>query len=95
MKMKNRLAGAGVDVEDGAVALLVDTILACELLCHLKHVGKKRAVFRNGVVQRRDVKTWADQQVNRSLRPDVLEREDLVVFINLLRRRLACDDPAK
>jgi len=95
MEMVNRLPRACVYVEYGSVSLLVNTELLGELLGGLKDVADQRAVFRGDVVERRNMLMWADQQMNRSLWAYVLERENDVVIVNLLRRRFALDDPAK
>lgn len=95
MKMKNGLPGARIHVENSAVSLLVNPKLLGNLLGSCKDVLKERTVLGQCVIQRRDVKTRTDQHVNRSLRADVLERKNEVVFIDLLRRRFAGNDLAE
>jgi hypothetical protein len=52
-------------------------------------------VRRPDVRELLDVPAGDDEDVSRRLRGDVLEREDRLVLIDLLRRDLAGDDPAE
>ena len=93
--MKNGLPRSRVHIENGSVPLLVNRSLRCDSLRHLKHMGEEWSMFGEGVIQRRNVNTRTDQHVNRSLRSDVFECEHAIVFVDLLRRRLAADDFAE
>src|SRR6266581_4670429 len=83
---------AGVD--DGAKAI-GRARLAREAPAHREHPAERLLVARIGVVQRRQMRLWHDQEVHRRLRPDVVEGHHLRVVVDLRRRYLAARDLAK
>src|SRR6185295_14775369 len=62
---------------------------------HGEHLAECGLVGGLRVVERRDVRLRHEQDMHRRLRPDVVERDHLVVLVHLLRRDLAADDLAK
>src|SRR5258706_6816831 len=60
-----------------------------------EHLAERRLVGGLRVVERRDVRFRHEQDMHRRLRADVVERDHLVVLVDLLRRDLAADDFAK
>src|SRR5687768_7789422 len=94
MNMIHLLMGHPAVVDDGAEAI-GGAGIAREAPGHGKHLAKRRLMGGLRVVQRRDVHLRDDQQVNRRLRADVVECHHFGVVVDLLRRDLAADDPAK
>src|SRR5712664_1154927 len=83
---------AGVD--DGAKAV-ARARLPRQAPAHREHPAERLLVARIGVVQRRQMHFRHDQEVDRRLRPDVVEGHHLRVVVDLLRRYLAARDLAK
>jgi outer membrane protein insertion porin family len=93
--MVNRLARTGVHVEYRAVSLLVDIRLHRKFFGNLEHLADERIVFRHQVIQCRNVLLGHDQEMDRSLRPKILECHHEVVFMHKVCGCIAFDDPAK
>ena len=94
-----------VDVVDGLSALLVavhhhaETFLAALLpgqaLGDEEHVSGQQPVFFAQVGEGGNVLLGDDQEMHRRLRADVVEGDDLIVFVELARRDLPGGDLAK
>ena len=72
VQVKDRLSGAGTDVEDGAVSLL-DLALAGYLGGGEMAAADDFCVAGLGLFQSRKMFFWNDQDVGRGLRLDVFE----------------------
>ena len=92
--MKDRLTCAGADIEDGAVSLL-DVALAGDLGGGEVAATDDFGISGLGFVQSGKVSLRDDQHVCGRLRADVFEGEDMLVFVNFLRRNLAGQDAAE
>ena len=91
----NGLARARVHVENRAIPLLMDLELLGQFLSNLEHVSDQGIIFRQKIIERRDVFPRTDQQVNRRLWTEVPECHHEVVLIHKLGRCLTPDDSAK
>src|SRR5277367_2996364 len=81
MEMEDGLAGAGAIVEDGAIA--VEKIaFSGELRGHQMQFADHRLVFMCRIVQRNKMLSRDKQDVRRRLRADVLERENIWIFVD-------------
>jgi hypothetical protein len=93
--VKHCLPCMTVAVEHGAVAGMIDaTILgdACGLPDHRPNYG---IVIGGEVIQRRNVTLGNDEDMYRGFRLDVLERQQLVVFVHAFRGNFSSDNLAK
>ena len=63
--------------------------------CHRKQMPQQSCVLARGVRERHEMQAGDDQQVNRSLRRDVRERQHLLVLKDSGNRNLSVCDPAK
>src|ERR1700727_4096061 len=94
VQMKHRLSRAGSHVEDGAVSLF-DVALAGNLGGREMAAADDLRISRLGFFQSRKVFFRNDQNMCRSLRIDVFEGEDVIVFVNFLGGNFAADDTAE
>ena len=78
-----------------AIGIGVATLLQSELRGQGHHVAHQARMFRSQVHHRRDVQLGDDQEMNGSPGIDVVEREDVLVFVHLARGNLARNDFAK
>ena len=92
--MKNRLSGAGADVEDGAVSLL-DVALAGDMGGGEVAAADQFGVGSFGFFQSGKMFLGDDENVGGSLRVDIFEGEDVVVLENFLGGNFAADDAAE
>jgi len=90
--MIDRLAGLRIHIEDGSVAAIMHSELLREAPGDMKQARQQGVIFRRHVIQRRDVFLGAHQQMNGSLRTNVVKRNDGVVLIREVRRRFALRD---
>ena len=94
VQVKNGLAGAGTDVEHGAI-----TVLNLSLTRNIG--GREMALTDNfsvgafGFFQSRKMSFWNDEHMRGSLRVDVFESKDVLVFVDLLRGNFAADKAAE
>jgi outer membrane protein insertion porin family len=91
----NRLASARIHIEHRAIALLVDIRLHRKFLGHLEDLAYERIIFRHQVIQCRNVLLGHDQEMDRRLRPEVLECHHEVVFMHKVRGCITFDNPTK
>ena len=92
--MKDRLSGAGADVEDGAVSLL-DVALACDLGGGQVAAADDFGVGGLGLSQSGKMFFGNDENVRGRLRFDVFEGEDVFILVNFVGRDLAADHAAE
>lgn len=95
MDVVDRLARAGIHVEHGPVAFLLDTELLGQFLGNLKHMPDQRGVFRRDVVKCRDMFPGTNQKVHGRLGPEVFECHYEVVFVHKVGRSVTPDDSAE
>jgi outer membrane protein insertion porin family len=95
MNVVNRLARAGIHVENGAIALLMDVGLHRQFLGNLKHLSDKSVIFRREIVQCWDVLSGSDQEMHGRLGSKVFKCHYEVVLMHKFRRGVVSDDPAK
>jgi hypothetical protein len=62
---------------------------------HLKHLADERVVLRRQVIQRGNVLSGSNQQVDWRLRPQVLESNHKLILMDKLRLCIVSDDSAK
>ena len=94
MQVKYRLSGARTDVEYCPVSML-DISPACNFGGGEVAAPDKFRVFGLSLLQPGEVFFGNDQYVRGGLRMDVLEGENVVVFMDFLRGRFAAEDAAK
>jgi len=93
--VEDGLAGGFAGVDDHAVAVRREFQVARDLRGAQQHVSDDRVVLIGHLVERRDVFARNDEDVRRRLRVDVVERDDLVVFVHFFCRDLARRDAAE
>ena len=89
------LPGAAVAIEHRPVAVLRVPLILGDLCGARNQSAHHRRVPFLDVVQRRDVPAGDDEHMERRLRIDVLERQQLVVLVDDLRGDLAVGDLAE
>jgi hypothetical protein len=94
VEVKNGLASAGADVEDGAVSLL-DIALTGDLGGGEVAAADEFGVGGLGLLQSGKMFFGNDENVRGCLRVDVFEGEDVVVFVNFLGGNFAAEDAAE
>lgn len=72
-----------------------DSQLGCDVLDREEKILEDRRVFEAHIQYVGHVRFRNDEHVHRRLRADVAEREDTIVFENLLRGQGALDDFAE
>jgi len=92
--MKNRLTGAGADVDDGAVAIF-DGALASNVGRGDLALADDLCVLGLCLFQPRDVFLGNYEDVGRALRIQVFESENVVVFVDFSGRDFAAQQAAK
>jgi len=81
MEMEDGLAGAGAVVEDRAIAV-EQIALAGELRGNQMELADHRLILVRRVVERNKMFSRDKQDVRRRLRADVLERENVGIFVD-------------
>jgi hypothetical protein len=92
--MEHGLARSGTHVVDGAVAIL-DATLAPDFRSHELTITEYFGVLRLRRIESLNVLFGDDQHMGWSLRSDILENVNALVFIDLLRGDLPGDDFAE
>src|SRR5436190_12847591 len=95
MDVKDRLSRVPVRVEYRAVASGGDPALLRNRGGAPHDLSDERIIVRRQLVQRSDMAPWNDQNVRGRLRIDVVERDDVLVFVHDRRIDLAVDDSAE
>ena len=86
--MKHRLASFAVTVEDGAVPCVGVALLPRNGGCTPDHVANQQIVSGGKVVERRDVTSRDDENMERSLRVEILKGHEPIILIDDRRRNL-------
>lgn len=94
VQMKDGLAGAGADVEDGAVSVL-DIAPAGDFSGHQMTAPDDLCVFGLGFFQSDNMLFRNDQDMSGRLGPDVVKGDHVFIFMNFLRGTLASKNSAK
>jgi hypothetical protein len=94
VQMKDRLPCSRTDVEDSTVTML-DIVLAGDPSGHQMTTADDFGVGILSLFQTSKVPLGNDEDVRGCLRVDVFKRENVLVFVNLLRRNFAADDAAE
>ena len=93
--VEHRLAGISLAVEHETGTGFFDPQLLRDNLGAVKHLAHEFAIIRLHVHDSRDVALRHDQEVYRCLRGDVVEGENIVVFVDFLGRDFTLDDFAE
>src|SRR5512137_2052741 len=93
--VEDELPAVLVHVYHGPPARAGHAALSCNLRGHALHLPQERVVGGGQVVQGGDVPARHHQHVHRGLRVDVVEGDDVLVFVDQFRRDLPPDDPAE
>jgi hypothetical protein len=95
MEMENDLTRVWAIVGHHPVARFSDASLRCHLLNGTHKVAHQCRIPYWDLVEGRDVLLRDHQEVHRGLWVDILEGQDMVIFIDLGRRDLPPDDLTK
>ncbi|HEY1308954.1 MAG TPA: hypothetical protein VGF24_35675 [Vicinamibacterales bacterium] len=95
MDVKNRLSRSAVGVEHCPVPTLVVAVLPGERRGGAVHGTDERVVTRGEIIERGDVFARDDQRVQRGLRVDVGDGDELIVLMQEFARDLTRDDFAE
>ena len=93
--VEHRLAGISLAVEHKTGTAFFETEVLRDKLCTVEHLAHEFTIFRLHVHDSRDVALRHDQEVYRCLRGDVVEGENIVVFVDFLGRDFTLDDFAE
>jgi len=94
VQVKYRLPRALPGIEDGSIPAR-ELPLARQLRRHQQHLANDILIAWRGLVQRRKMFAWTDENVCRRLRIDILKREDFAVFEHHLDWNLFAPNLAK
>jgi len=94
VKVEDGLAGTRADVIHGPVSVL-DAALVRNFRRDEVRVADDLRVFRRSFLDADDVFLGNNEQVRGRLRANVFDREDMVVFVDLLRGDLPGEDVAE
>jgi hypothetical protein len=86
MQVKDRLAGFRVRIDNSSVSGSVNALLSGHAPHNGHHVAEKHLVLLQAVIERNNMFSRDDQQVNRSLGVDIMKGDAVLVFIGYLRR---------
>ncbi len=95
MNVIDNLSALLIDVEGHTVTRLIDPALTRNERRGSNHVSDEFAIAGAQIVHRRNVFLGNDENVRGSARADVLECENLIVFIYFRRRNIARNDVTK
>jgi len=95
MDVEDCLPGSTLRVEHRPIAFVRVSVFFCDSGRDSLHRSYQRIVVRGEIVQRGDVTTRDDQDMQRRLRVDIPNGDDLVVFMHEASRDLPCDDLAE
>ncbi len=82
MEMKHRLAGPRSVIDDGAEPFRIDVALARKLSRDGEEMSQEWFIFLFGFSERSDVLSRNQQEVDRGLGVQVLERYDGVILVD-------------
>ncbi len=83
MQVKNGLAAVGVRINDDAITVIGESLIACNCGRGQEQMSEQIFISLAGRVGRVDMPSRNDQDVRRRLRRDVVKGKALVVLINL------------
>jgi hypothetical protein len=89
MDVKHALAGFAIGIEDCAEPAISVPVLLCDRGRAAKHRADEPVVLGREMVERRNVRFRDEKHVEGSLRVDVRDDNDLVVFVDRFHRDLA------
>lgn len=95
VKMKDRLPGVGVRIDDDAVTAPSKTFLPRDFGGGQKQMSERFLMLRLRRIERREMLARNDQNVRRRLRADVVKCYAYIVFKNFRRRNFARNNFAK
>ena len=95
MDVEDRLTCFAIRVEHRPVAAIGVAVFPGDLRSRAMHGPNEAVVVRRQIVQRGDVSSRDDQHMQRRLRVDVFDRDQLIVLMHELSRNLAADDLAE
>lgn len=95
MNVEHRLSRAAVAVEHRAIALFTEPAFVREAGRATRHLSDQPIVCGSQIIQRRNVFPWDHQRMQRSLRVDVLNDDETIVFGEKRGRDFAGDNLAE
>jgi hypothetical protein len=95
MQVIDALAAILPAVPDEPVSRPGDPAVACHFRRHQDHVTGQGTIFANQIVKCRHVYTWDDEDVHRSLRAHVFDRNHLGVLVHVPCGDFTADDPTE
>lgn len=93
--MKHRLPGVPVAIEHQAISRVCEPAILGDLSGGKEQLSNARGICRSEIVHRLHVLQWNEEQMDRGLRADVLETQNLIVAVNDSRRELTIPNFAK
>lgn len=91
MNVEYSLTRFFIAIEDQTVSPAVNAIFLSQLLCYKDHISHEPGIFFFQIVDGRYHFFRNDQNVNISLRIDVIESNDLIIFVNNICRYFPVD----
>jgi hypothetical protein len=95
MKMKNDLPTSSFDIKKEFISGLFYSVVLGHAFSYPEHAGKDHAVLFGQVVYTPDVFPGNHQKVNRGMWMDILEDNDIGIFVYKLSRGAAFEDSAE
>ena len=92
MDLEHGLAAIAIAVHHDAVAVLIETLLLGVRRRRQSQTPYDFRMHRWHIVQCGEIRLRHEQHMHRRLRRDIVEREQMRVFVNDLRRYLAAQD---
>ena len=93
--MEHRLPGVAVAIEYQSIPFVRITAIPGNLSGSKEQLSNARGICRSEIVHRLHVLQWNEEQMDRGLRADVLETQNLIVAVNDSRRELTIPNFAK
>jgi len=93
--MKNRLPGVAVAIENQSIPFLRIPAIPGDVSGSKEQLSNARGICRSEIVHRLHVLQWNEEQMDRGLRANVLETQNLIVAMNDSRRQLTIPNFAK
>jgi len=95
VQVENRLSTVRAGVDYRPVAILMDTLFACQLCGNNEHMSHEGLISRGKLVERMDVLVGNDQDMDRRSRVEIMESRHLFVAIDDAGRGFTVDNFAK
>ncbi len=88
MNVENRLATMRIAIHHHPVSILRNAVLSCNFLCGEKQFAENFNILRLHIIDRRYSVLRNDQHMQRCLRVEIPERQNIIILKYDIRRNL-------